>query len=90
LFGHDDPTDVVLGWLINDPDNFNYAVKLVAEWTDEGSTPDNILSDLESYLRETLDTASSYTRAGKCRSRLADSELSQVEWQAVLDRINDN
>lgn len=86
---HDGATGTVRTWLTNDPDNFYFAQKLVREWQDEGSDAETILSDLASYVTETLDMASPYSGAGRVRECLSDADLASVAWQAVLELLTE-
>lgn len=86
---HDGATGTVRTWLANDPDNFYFAQKLVNEWQDEGSDVETILSDLASYVTETLDEANPYSVAGRARESLSDANLASVDWSAILDWLNE-
>lgn len=87
---YDGPTQTILGWLNNDPDQFYWAQKMVKEWREEpDSDPETILSDLASYVAETLAEATPHSSAGKTRASLSDADLACVDWQAVLDRLTE-
>lgn len=86
---HDGPTDTVLNWLTGDHDHFYFAQKVVKEWQDEGTDVETILSDLFSYVTETLDEASPWTMAGRARDSLTDADLASVDWLAVMDKLTE-
>lgn len=86
----DTPTDLVIRWLTNDPDQFNFAAKLVKDWQDEGTEFEDVISDLDSYVCETLDNASPYSAAGACRKSLTDEDLTWVDWSTVLEKLTED
>jgi hypothetical protein len=83
----DTPADLIIRWLTNDPDNFNFAAKLVKEWTEEGTDFETILSDLDSYVTETLESAAPYSAARKAYESLSDEDMLWVDWSAILDKL---
>lgn len=85
----DTPTELIIRWLSNDPDHFYFAAKLAKEWQDEGTEFETILSDLGSYLTETLETASPYTAARKAWESLSDGDMGWVDWSVILEKLTE-
>lgn len=87
---HDLPTDVIAAWLTNDSDHYYFAQDMIRMWLTDDSTEEIVETDLEAYIRETLDEAPKYSYAGRTREQLSDADLDQVNWTVILGHLEED